>query len=72
LDEGNMSVFAFPPTPQKTPSASATTANPNDGISSQILPLSRLSMSGGSTCSTSPVLTQDDQVTTFFFDGGTK
>ena len=51
-----MSIIAFPPTPQKTP----TVNKEGEGISSQILPLSRLSMSG-SNCSTSPVLSEADQ-----------
>jgi hypothetical protein len=56
-----MSVFAFPPTPQKTPtSASASAASV--GISTQILPLSRLSLSGASNCSTSPPC-HEEQVT---------
>ena len=56
LDEASMSIIAFPPTPQKTP----TVNKEGEGISSQILPLSRLSMSG-SNCSTSPVLSEADQ-----------
>jgi hypothetical protein len=51
-----MSVIAFPPTPQKTP----TVIKEGEGISSQILPLSRLSMSG-SNCSTSPILIEAEQ-----------
>jgi hypothetical protein len=51
-----MSVIVFPPTPQKTPTTFC-----KDDISTQILPLSRLSMSG-SNCSVSPVANDADQV----------
>jgi len=44
LDEDSMNVIAFPPTPDKTPISFRLERD--DGISTQILPLSRLSLSG--------------------------
>lgn len=43
LDEESMNVIVFPPTPDKTP---PKLMDRDDGISTQILPLSRLSLSG--------------------------
>ena len=51
-----MNVIAFPPTPQKTPPGPSNKSG-DDGISTQILPLARLSMSGSSSSTTtSPVV----------------
>ena len=55
-----MSVVVVPPTPRKaSPEAADTHAPPAMGISSQILPLSRLSLSSGGGGGISPTSSQD-------------
>ena len=55
-----MNVIAFPPTPQKTPPGPNNKCG-DEGISTQILPLARLSMSGSSSSTTTSPVTGDPE-----------
>ena len=60
INEGGMSVVVVPPTPRKaSPQTAEADAPPTMGISSQILPLSRLSLSSGGGGGISPTSSQD-------------
>ncbi len=60
LDEATMNVIAFLPTPQKTPPGPNNKSG-DEGISTQILPLARLSMSGSSSSTTTSPVTGDPE-----------